>query len=179
MLRKIVSLILLVAIALPLLIPTTTTSASSTVRLTVKNKSKAEFVLHLSGPEKYDLLIKGTKKFEVIPGTYRYIYNACGTTQVTGTIDITKNSILNIPKCPPGVPTIISFLLKNKTGGYLNLVMTSNRNTYTFNLAPGNHQISVYSGKYKYVATGCEGKTVKGKINILEVWFKHWSWSCK
>lgn len=179
MLRKVIALILIIAIALPLFIPTMTASASGTVRLTVKNKSRAEFVLYLSGPDRYELVIKGTKKFNVVPGIYRYTYTACGTTQVTGTLEITKNTVMTIPKCPPGTPIPLTFLLKNNTGGYLNIVMTGSKGTYNFNLSPGNHNITVFAGKYKYVATGCGGKTLKGKINILGVWFKYWSFSCK
>ena len=109
--------------------------AADTVKLTVKNKSGSVFVIRLSGPESYTNTVKkGTSKFDVVPGIYRYSYTACGTTQTTGTINATKNAVLVVAKCPPGLPPLVTFTLKNKTGEYLQLILTGRQ---TYNFKPG------------------------------------------
>jgi len=176
--RMLISLLIIFAIFLPLFVPVGKVLAADTVKLTVKNKSGSVFVIRLSGPESYTNTVKkGTSKFDVVPGIYRYSYTACGTTQTTGTINATKNAVLVVAKCPPGLPPLVTFTLKNKTGEYLQLILTG-RQTYNFNLAPGDHKLTVYADKYKYVASGCGGRSAKGRMNIKSG-FKWWEWTCK
>ena len=178
MIRRLVSLLIILAILFPLLAPTGEALAADTVKLTIKNKSGSVFVIRLSGPESYTNTVKkGTTKFDVVPGIYRYSYTACGTTQMTGTINATKNAVLVVAKCPPGPPPLITFTLKNKTGGNLQITMTG-KQSYTFNVSPGDQKLTVYEDKYRYVATGCGGLSAKGRINIKSG-FKWWEWTCK
>jgi hypothetical protein len=176
--RRLFCLLIILAIFIPLLAPSGDAQAADTVKLTVKNKSGSVFVLRLSGPESYTNTVKkGTSKFDVVPGVYRYSYTACGTTQTTGTINANKNAVLVVAKCPPGLPPLVTFTLKNKTDGYLQLTMTG-RQSYTFNVPPGDQKLTVYEDKYRYTATGCGGLTAKGRINIKSR-FKWWEWTCK
>jgi hypothetical protein len=175
--RKLFALFLVVIVLLPLLLPGESAFASDLVKVKIKNKSGSQFVLYLSGPENYEIKVKGnTSKAEVVPGTYRYRYTACGNTQTTGTLAATKDVTFLIPKCPTGSGGTVSFQLRNQTGEYMRLVMTG-KVSYNLYLAPGNTQLTLQEGKYKYTATGCGGATLNGKINIRKG-FKWWKWTC-
>jgi hypothetical protein len=148
------------------------------VKVKIKNKSGSQFVLYLNGPASYEINVKGNvSKGEVLLGTYAYRYTACGTTQTTGTISASKDVTLLIPKSPTGSGETVSFTLRNQTGDYLRLMLTG-KVSYNFYLPPGNTQLTVQEGNYKFTAEGCGGFSHSGKINIRKG-LKYWRWTCK
>ncbi len=128
-----------------------------------QNKTGGSVVITLTGPATvYLTLNTGKTKSELIPGTYKYSYNACGTT-LTGTFKAKNGATLTLPKCKTGGGSANEGKQKisNNTGGTLTMIL-SGPHSYTFYVATGTSQISLIKGNYNYTIYGCGGAVLTG-----------------
>lgn len=144
-------------------------SAKDKVNVQFQNKTGSSVRITLTGPATvYLTLGNGKTKGELVPGTYKYSYEACGKTN-TGTFKVKKaGDTLVLPKCKSGGGGGNSggegkIKIKNDTGGTITIYLTGPKN-YTFYVSPGTTQLSVAKGKYNYTAYGCGGSTDTGTI---------------
>jgi hypothetical protein len=150
-------------------------------KLTINNNTGESFRITLSGPETYYFsLQKGKAKFEVKQGKYDYTYTACGGPQ-SGKVNVNKKGAtlkLNCPKSAQKDGQLIKVSIKNQTGGYVTLSLTSltGSQSYSFSLAPGASKIEVAKGKYSFTAWGCGGGSLSGTRNIKGQFV--WKWFC-
>lgn len=173
--KKLFVLLLIAALLLPLVVTNGEAYAAAGTKLTVKNKSGAPIQLTLNGPKQYSYpkVKNGVNKFVVEPGVYYYTHNACGKNN-TGRLDLTKPFVLLIDKCPPGPITI---KVVNKTGGMMRMQLTGPA-SYNFNLSPGDNNLTVIPGKYRYEVFGCGDGYAKGRVNI-KIGMRPWIWFCR
>jgi len=141
--------------------------ATATFTLVVNNKTGQTFTLTLQGPANYRWTVKpGKANYEVVPGKYKYTYQACGGPK-TGTVVVSKdNQNLTLAVCKQkGSGGIANVKIVNDTGGYITINLTGST-TYRFSIGPGRSTISVVKGKYTYTVYGCGGATVSGVKNM-------------
>jgi hypothetical protein len=152
------------------------------VRISILNHNPTAITVTLQGPATYRVVAKGAKNIgytsvNVIQGTYRYSYSLCGANK-KGTLLAVGNRVqLTLPRCDetPQIQTH-TLRIRNETGGWVALQLTG-RTSYNFNLAPGKTRVIVSDAKYRYYATGCGGKFVKGQVIV---WHDtSWSFTCE
>ena len=138
------------------------------VNVQFQNKTGASVRITLTGPATvYLTLNTGKTKSELVPGTYKYSYTACGKTN-TGTFKVKKaGATLTLPKCGKEGGAKAAgegkIKIKNDTSGTITIYLTGPQN-YTFYVSPGTSQLKVAKGKYDYTAYGCGGSTDSGTI---------------
>jgi hypothetical protein len=149
-----------------------------TYSVNLQNKTGSSVRITLTGPQTVYLTLQtGKNKAELLPGTYRYSYDACGKTN-TGNFKVNKaGATLTLPKCKTGGGGSgeVKVKINNLTGGTMTLVLTGPKN-YTFYIQSGRQQITVMKGTYTYTmytvcgtATGTE--KIKGSYQ--------WTWWCE
>jgi hypothetical protein len=149
-----------------------------TYTVNLQNKTGSSVRITLTGPQTvYLTLTTGKNKAELLPGTYRYSYDACGKTN-TGNFKVNKaGATLTLPKCKTGGgggAGTVKVKINNKTGGTMTMVLTGPQ-TYTFYIQPGRQQITVQKGTYTYtVYTVCGSATGTEKLNGGGIW----EWWC-
>ena len=147
------AILLLTAVAPAIAAPET----KDKVQVQFQNKTGSSVRITLTGPATvYLTLNTGKTKTEMIPGTYRYSYNACGTTN-TGTFKVKAGANLALPKCKSGGGGSAGEkkqAITNNTGGTLTMIL-SGPHSYTFYVATGRSQISLVKGTYNYTIYGC------------------------
>jgi hypothetical protein len=168
-----VAILLLTTVAPAFAAPET---AKDKVQVQFQNKTGASARITLTGPATvYLTLSNGKTKSELVPGTYKYSYDACGKTN-TGTFKVRKaGDTLTLPKCKTGGGGgggEGKIKIKNSTGGTITIIM-SGPQSYTFYVSAGTSQLSVIKGKYNYTAYGCGGASTSGSIKpggVITFW---------
>jgi hypothetical protein len=138
-----------------------------TFTVNLQNKTGSSVRITLTGPQTVYLTLSiGKNKAELLPGTYRYSYDACGKTN-TGNFKVIKaGATLTLPKCKTGGGAGEGKQkISNNTGGTLTIILSGPKN-YTFYVETGKSQITIVKGKYNYTIYGCGGAVLTGSRKL-------------
>lgn len=156
--------------------------AGDPVSVTIENKTGAATRITLTGPMTKSLnLATGKTKTELVPGSYKFSYDACGKTN-TGTFKVKgAGSTLTLPKCKGGAGganKTVTLTVINKTTGPINFVFTGPQ-TYYVTIPVGTTKVTMAPGKYTWSASSnsCGGYwTDTGNFNLKKS--SKWTWVC-
>ncbi len=146
-------------------------AASTTIKLTVQNKTGAVLDrLVLTGPKTYTFtnVAIGKSTFEILKGKYTIQYKACGANR-SKKVTILSNYKFSTVGCP-----LVKINVINESNGNLFLNLKGPVN-YRFVIPPGVTRITIIKGTYQYSGTmpcGTFSGTIKARGRI------RWWWWC-
>lgn len=146
-------------------------AASSLSQLTVENKTSKRVDIVLTGPRELTIYANpGRTPVELLPGTYRYKYTACGQ-EFTGVLKAKSSKVkLKIAACKTSKIQVIN---RGYTNLFLQLFGPEN---YTITVAPNTtYRLTVVRGDYRYTASWC-GSTKNSSISAKSKSYRWMFW---
>lgn len=146
-------------------------AASSMSQLTVENKTSKRVDIVLTGPRELTIYANpGRTPVELLPGTYRYKYTACGQ-EFTGVLKAKSSKVkLKIAACKTAKIQVIN---RGYTNLFLQLFGPEN---YTITVAPSTtYRLTVVRGDYRYTASWC-GSSKNGSISAKSKSYRWMFW---
>jgi hypothetical protein len=146
-------------------------AASSLSQLTVENKTSKRVDIVLTGPRELTIYANpGRTTVELLPGSYRYKYTACGQ-EFTGVLKAKSGKVkLKIAACKTARIQIIN---RGYTSLFLQLFGPEN---YTITVAPNTtDRLTVLRGDYRYTGSWCGG-TKSGSISAKSKSYRWMFW---
>ena len=139
------------------------------INFKIINKSDEVVIVHLKGPQNYDIevLEEETKKVEIVKGDYTLEYTSCGDSY-DDTLTLEDDFTMTIYAC--GVkPT--KMRVKSHLPQKIVLKMDG-PDDYKFTIKLGKTKVNLLSGWYVYSYDAC-GTTFSGEIRVTIFEFKH------